>query len=26
MLIGVAVGYELAHLLMDPNEGDTDAS
>ena len=22
MLIGVAVGYELAHLLMDPNEGD----
>ena len=22
MLIGVAVGYELAKLLMDPNEGD----
>ena len=22
MLIGVAVGYELANLLMDPNEGD----
>jgi hypothetical protein len=22
MLIGVAVGYELAHLLMDSNEGD----
>jgi hypothetical protein len=22
MLIGVAVGYELAHLLMDPTEGD----
>jgi hypothetical protein len=22
MLIGVAVGYELAHLLMDPIEGD----
>jgi hypothetical protein len=22
MLIGVAVGYELANLLMDPNQGD----
>ena len=22
MLIGVAVGYELAKLLMDPTEGD----
>ena len=22
MLIGVAVGYELAHLLMDSTEGD----